>query len=108
LPARINAAFRLCYSRAPADREREQCLEHVARMTAYHESHKPTPVKLPTTVKRKMVEEMTGEEYEWDETLDGMENYQRDLKPWDVGPTTRALADLCLVLLNSNEFLYVR
>jgi hypothetical protein len=30
------------------------------------------------------------------------------LKPWDVGAGTRALAELCLVLLNSNEFLYVR
>jgi hypothetical protein len=28
-------------------------------------------------------------------------------KPWDVSPETRALAALCLVLFNSNEFLYV-
>jgi hypothetical protein len=55
-----------------------------------------------------MVEEMTGEEYAWDEELDGMADYVRDLKPWQVGPDVRALADLCLVLINSNEFLYVR
>jgi hypothetical protein len=29
------------------------------------------------------------------------------LKPWDVSAETRALADICLVLLNSNEFIYV-
>jgi hypothetical protein len=51
---------------------------------------------------------MTGEEFEWEEELDGLRDYQPDVKPWDVGPPTRALADLCLVLLNSNEFLYVR
>ena len=30
-----------------------------------------------------------------------------DFKPADVGPETRALAELCLVLLNANEFVYV-
>ena len=39
--------------------------------------------------------------------LDIYENYVADLKPWDVGPETRALADLCLVLFNASEFLYV-
>jgi hypothetical protein len=28
--------------------------------------------------------------------------------PWDVKAEVRALSDVCLVLLNSNEFLYVR
>jgi hypothetical protein len=37
-----------------------------------------------------------------------LKGYERDLMPWQVEPQTRALADLCLVLLNSNEFLYVR
>lgn len=55
-----------------------------------------------------MVEEMTGEAYSWVEVLDRMADFQPDLKPWDVGPETRALADLCLVLMNTNEFLYVR
>ena len=30
-----------------------------------------------------------------------------DLKPWDVGHGTLAMGDLCLVLFNSNEFVYV-
>jgi hypothetical protein len=58
-------------------------------------------------VKRQMVEELTGEPFEWEEELDLMKQYQPDLKPWDVGPETRGLAELCLVVLNSNEFLYV-
>jgi len=36
------------------------------------------------------------------------EDYQADVKPHDVGPLTRALADLCLLLFNSNEFIYVQ
>ena len=64
------------------------------------------PWSAASLLTRRMVEEMTGEEFDWQETLDRMHGYQRDLKPWDVGPATRALADVCLVLLNSNEFLY--
>jgi hypothetical protein len=55
-----------------------------------------------------MVEELTGEMVHWDEVLSSLADYQRDLMPWQVAPEVRDLADLCLVLLNSNEFLYVR
>jgi hypothetical protein len=105
---RVRLAFRRCYGRVPTAAELELCRAHVARMTAYHREHPPRPVELPTRVRRKMVEEMTGEEFTWEETLDGMAGYRRDLQPWEVAPETRALADLCLVLFNANEFLYVR
>jgi hypothetical protein len=108
LDGRIEQAFRWCYGRAPTADEYRMCREHLSRLTEYHERHKQVPSKPPARVTRKMVEEMTGEEFEWDEVLDRVQNYQPDAKPWDVGPQTRALADLCLVLLNSNEFLYVR
>ncbi len=108
LEFRIGRAFRHCYGRGPSVEELSRCREHVAKMTEHHRRNPPKPVPLPTRVKRKMVEEMTGEEFTWEEELDGMKGYQRDLKPWDVGPETRALADLCLVLFNSNEFLHVR
>jgi hypothetical protein len=55
-----------------------------------------------------MVEELTGEMVHWDEDLSVLKDYERDLMPWQVEPETRALADVCLVLRNSNEFLYVR
>src|SRR5207249_1956798 len=67
LPARIDDLFRRCYGRLPNEEERSGCLEHVAKMTTYHETHKAAPVTLPTSVKRVMVEEMTGEEFEWEE-----------------------------------------
>ncbi|MDW8267286.1 MAG: hypothetical protein RMJ52_18345 [Gemmataceae bacterium] len=51
---------------------------------------------------------MTGVDFEWQEPLDVYaDGFVADLKPWDVGPETRALAELCLVLFNANEFVYV-
>jgi hypothetical protein len=108
LDGRVRLAFRRCYGRAPRAEEMDLCRAHVEKMTVYHRERPPKPVPLPARVQRKMVEEMTGEEFAWVEELEGMKGYQRDLQPWDVGPSTRALADLCLVLFNSNEFLYVR
>ncbi len=105
---RIVRAFQLFYGREPSAAEIDTCQDHLAKMTKHHREHPAKAEPLPRHVHRRMIEELTGEEFGWDEELDGLTKYQRDLKPWDVGPTTRALADLCLVLVNSNEFLYVR
>jgi hypothetical protein len=101
---RVGLAFRLAYGRPPTAAETARCLAHLDTMTVLHEKNPPKPVRPPTKVTRAMVEEMTGEAFEWEEKLDV---YVEDLKPWDVGPATRALADVCLVLFNSNEFLYI-
>ncbi len=108
LEKQIQLAFRLTSGRTPTKDELKACVAHVAKMTTYHRGHPPIPTPLPTSVKRHMVEEMTGEDVQWEEQLDGLKHYQRDLMPWDVEAKTRGLAELCLVLLNSNEFLYVR
>ena len=52
---------------------------------------------------------MTGLAFWWVEDLDiyASDNYVPDLKPWDVDVETLAMGDLCLVLFNSNEFVYV-
>ena len=104
----IAEAFQLLYGRQATGDEAARCNEHLARMTNHHEKHAPVLTELPKTVRRGMVEELTGEMVYWDEDLSVLENYERDLMPWQVEPKTRALADLCLVLMNSNEFLYVR
>jgi len=105
---RIAAAFQLVYGRDVSPAEAEKCLAHIARMTEHHRVNPPAPNELPKTVRRGMVEELTGEMVFWDEDLSALADYERDLMPWQVAPETRALADVCLVLLNSNEFLYVR
>ena len=50
--------------------------------------------------------ELTGESFRFEQQEDP-EPYEPNLQPGEVGPETRALADLALVLLNSNEFVYV-
>jgi hypothetical protein len=105
---RIDRAFLLVYGRPATAAERAEASAHVARMTRLHAGRRARARPLPTKVKRQMIEEMTGESVRWEESLSGLRGYERDLKSWDVGPGTRALADLCLVLMNSNGFLYVR
>jgi len=105
---RIAAAFRAVYGREPSAAEVEKCAAHLARMMTHHEANPPKRSELPSKVQRGMVEELTGEMVHWDEDLSVLKNYERDLMPWQVEPAVRALADVCLVLMNSNEFLYVR
>jgi mono/diheme cytochrome c family protein len=105
---RIDAAFRAIYARPPTPAQRDQCVSHLSRMLQHHRAHPPRPSELSMKVQRGMVEELTGEMVHWDEDLSVLKGYERDLMPWQVEPETRALADVCLVLMNSNEFLYVR
>jgi hypothetical protein len=106
---RIERAFQLVYGRAPTEEERHTCLAHVREMAEHHGRQPPVEVPLPTSIRREMVEELTGETFEWTEELDLVrEGYVRDVQPWQVDAETRAWAELCLVLLNSNEFAYVR
>ncbi len=76
-------------------------------MLTYHQENPFPKEELPTKVKREMFEEMTGEIFHFVEDLEVYKNYQADLKTWEVAPETRALADFCIVLFNSNEFIYV-
>lgn len=105
---RLDRVFLLVLGRLPSESERTLCREHVARMTEFHATRPPRPHEPPTNVQREMIEELTGETVQWQEQLDRMFDFQPDLKPWQVDPETRAWADLCLVLLNTNEFVYIR
>jgi hypothetical protein len=64
----------------------------------------PSP---PLEVLREAVEENTGENFVFAETLAANADFIPDLRPADCDARTRALAEVCLVLLNSNEFAYV-
>jgi hypothetical protein len=105
--ARITRAYELLFSRVPTDEELAACREHVDTSTAHHREHEPPRTELPTWVEREMIDEQTGTPFRWSEKLEGMEHYERDVQPWEVSPEVRGLAELCLVLLNSNEFVYV-
>ncbi len=103
----VERAFRLALGRAPDDIERAAALRHWK--TAQHEQQQrsPQPRKYPRRVVRRAVEENTGEPFTFTEILFEYRDYVPDLEPHQVDARTRALADLCLVLLNANEFVYI-
>lgn len=107
LSAQVGRAFELVLGRAATDDESARLAEYLGEMRAYHAENIPEEVEYPTTVTRSLVEEFTGEPFEFVEKLNVFENYVPDAKPWSVSADTRGLADVCLLLLNSNEFMYV-
>ncbi|WP_206028517.1 PSD1 and planctomycete cytochrome C domain-containing protein [Thalassoroseus pseudoceratinae] len=103
----IRHAVQIAYGRKPTSDEQSLLHEYLKEMQVYHQNRKPNEVKYPTQVTRSLVEEFTGEPFEFIEKLNAYEDYTPDAKPWTVDSDTRALADVCLLLLNSNEFIYV-
>jgi hypothetical protein len=103
----ISAAFQRALGRDPDNAEVDRLTKYVSEMTAYHRGVEPKRPEYPTEITRSLVEEFSGDTFEYQEILPAFENYQADLKPADVDAETRALADLCVLLFNSNEFAYI-
>ncbi len=103
----IQRAFALTLSRQATPEEFKACLAHWKEIEAMvpREAH-PLP-KPPVEVLREAVEEQTGENFTFLETLHANADFVPDIDPTAIPRKTRALADICLVLLNSNEFAYV-
>jgi hypothetical protein len=103
----IARVFQLSFGRAPTAEEKAACEAHWQQMENKQDRVVlPTP-KLPLSVKRDAVEENTGEKFSFQEKLPGYADFIPDLQPSDVDAHTRALAYVCLVLMNSNEFSYL-
>jgi len=107
LPRQVERAFRLALGRAPSAQEAERLTAYVKEMEAYHSQATPKPAIYPTKITRSLVEEFSGRTFEYEEILPVFENYTPDQKAADVDPSTRALADLCLLIFNTHEFLHV-
>ena len=107
LISQINLAFELVFHRQPSKKEIAKTSAYVEKMKKYHDGVTPEPRHYPVEITRSLVEEFSGKPFEYKEILPVFRNYQRDLQASDVSPATRALADLCLVLFNSHEFLYL-
>jgi len=56
---------------------------------------------------REAVEENSGTKFTFRELLDEYGDFKPDLQMADVDARTRGLAELCLVIFNSNEFVFV-
>lgn len=107
LDEQLKQAYRLVYGRDATGAEVKQMGDYVGEMVKYHRKHEPKQVVYPTEVTRSLVEEFSGEPFEYTEWLRVFEDYVPDKKPADVNAEVRALADACLLLFNSNEFVYV-
>lgn len=103
----VRRAWQLALGRLPTSDELELVSEYLAEMQTYHEQQSPDPKPYPTRVTRSLVEEFSGKPFEYEEWLAVYEDYVPDEKPWTVDASTRALADACLLLFNSNEFMYI-
>lgn len=103
----IARAFQLAYGRSATQAEHTKMLHHLMQMMEYHKQNPPKPMFPPRELDRTVVEEMSGVALHYKEPLDVYDDYEPHVKPWDVTPETRALADVCLAMFNSNEFVYV-
>ncbi|MDZ4849927.1 MAG: PSD1 and planctomycete cytochrome C domain-containing protein [Pirellulaceae bacterium] len=103
----ITRCFQLVYLRKPASDELQSCLTHWHDIESMLGSVEPLKQHPPLEIRRDAVEENTGENFSFRETLFANQVFVSDLQPSDVSVHIRALADICLALLNSNEFVYV-
>lgn len=103
----ITRLFSLTYGRAPSAEEKAACQSHWQAMEKKQTGLTFSKSSPPLSVKRDAVEENTGEKFSFHEQLPGYADFIPDLQPADVDARTRALADVCLVLLNSNECAYL-
>jgi hypothetical protein len=103
----IEDLFLRAYGRNPNPAERTLYLAHWKSMEERHEGLTFEPRSFPREVTRSAVDELTGRSFEFTERLFGFDDYVPDAGMGDVDATTRALAEVCLVVFNSNEFIYV-
>ena len=83
------------------------CLEQLQEVAVVQKRLTFKPREYPTEVVRRASEENTGEPFTFTERLFVYDDYVHDLQPHEVDAKTRALADVCLAMLNSNEFAFV-
>jgi len=105
--AAIDQIFILTYGRLPRADEIKICNDHWREMQIIQASAQFPNTKLPLSVRRDAVEENTGENFSFTETLYSNADFIPDLQAVDCDIRTRALADVCLSILNTNEFVYV-
>ncbi len=104
--AAIFDCFRRLYGRRPDPEELELCLKHWRQVETLIDED-PASSKLPVRIVREAVEENTGERFSFEETLYFNEDFVPDHDPSKITRRARGLADICLTLINSNEFAYV-
>ncbi len=104
--ARIARAFQLALGRAPSAAEAKLSLAHYEKSRLAHAARAPLPPTASQPIVHRITSELTGERHRFVQPEDPAP-VERNLHPSEVGPGTRALADITLSLFNTNEFVYV-
>jgi hypothetical protein len=105
--AAVNRCFELALCRQPSAEELTEFIAHWKKLESrLPVEARPSPT-VPLKVKREAVEENTGERFTFEEPLFANLEFEPDLQPAEVDRHVRALGDVCLVILNSHEFVYV-
>ncbi len=105
--AALKRCFVLTLGREPTTDEKKLFMRHWKTLESKLPAEaRPSP-EIPLKVQREAVEENTGERFTFAEQLFSNSEFEPDVQPSDVPRHIRALADICLVILNSNEFVYV-
>ncbi len=102
----INRAFQLLFGRQPNPQEMASCLRHWGSMTRRHDDVEMHDYLPPHELTRSFVDENTGEQFSFTEPLEQNRDYRPSVWLSRADARTRGLADVCLVLLSSNEFLF--
>jgi hypothetical protein len=103
----IDRCFLLLFGRSATHEELQSCLEHWRDMRELHVGVRMSSATQPLEIQRDAIEENTGERFSFEEKLYSNADFVPDLQPEDCDANTRALADVCLALYNTNEFSYV-
>jgi hypothetical protein len=103
----IKKAFHRILGREPVDVEIQQLLKFLQDTVENRERELTARAEYPTEITRSLVEEFSGLPFEYREILPKFMNYEADLKIEDLSVEGRGLADICLLLMNTNEFLFV-
>jgi hypothetical protein len=104
--ARIREAFRRVLGRAPEGDEERTAAASLRELEKQHASTAPPPRPKPAPVVHTITSELTGEQHRFVHQEDPAA-YEYNLHPSETTPGVRALADVILALLNTNEFAYV-
>jgi len=103
----IRRAFERALGRRPTDSEATQCLEHWETCISADPYLNHKVKTFPTKTVRTVMAEKTGEPYTFVENMPAYDTYVPDLQPHQTDARTRGLAQVCLVILNLNEFAYL-
>jgi len=101
--AAITLCFQLAYARDPSPGELELCLQHWQAVQPSLQELAGADELPPLEVVREAIEENTGQRFTFREQLHANAAFTPDLRASKVDARTRALAQVCLALMNSNE-----